>query len=428
MCAPAQRWALVGSQVRCFDATLYWFGQGPGPGLKQTVKKATGERKPSSTVVLRFSAEARYITSGEWQELVTKPAAAIRKWVSAHAPAQAMAVQDMWNFKLTGGVGGGRQLLTGLVRVHSGAVPALLKLSGRDQWFVNMSKRICRPVSVGLSGRMRNRLRSILPESSPKLARKVWLVESVALASVCLPLRLLLSRSGNPSGLIGFGLSLSIGIMKRWNMSLPSLAFRTFSSLPAIGRRTELNSFTVLRPPLPSSLLPSIWATATLSKSWPNSGSRLTGLPNVFCVLVRVLLLLLRLRPFPLWPSPRLPRSSRILPLSRLLKLRAVAPRQLMSRQPNGVGLSPPLLRRLRPSMLCPKAWFECPTPGKVIASSMPFRRLFLETRAALSLGPPWLPTCGATLPVMRATGMPPLPPGKRHTWTAGLLTWMLSP
>ena len=106
------------------------------PSINQVVRKATGVQKPTDTVVLRFVADARYLTDGQWDSLKAKPAASIRSWAAAHAPADVLSIKDMWGFKVSGGASASKAVLSGLVRVQARKADAWLTLSGRDKWFV----------------------------------------------------------------------------------------------------------------------------------------------------------------------------------------------------------------------------------------------------------------------------------------------------
>ena len=126
---------LLGTATVSREVRLHRLGK-DCPSIKQVVRKATGETKPTDTIVLRFVADARFVTESEFGSLRAKPAATIRSWAAAHAPAEVLTIKDMWGFKVLGDPTSPKATLSGLVRVATRKADVWLALSGRDKWFV----------------------------------------------------------------------------------------------------------------------------------------------------------------------------------------------------------------------------------------------------------------------------------------------------
>ena len=110
---------------------------GEGPKLQKTVFTASTVPEAKSTTVLRVSTEARYHTEQSWQHLVDKPAPCVHKWLQMHVPADKQRqVRDVWNLQYECAKGGGKAILTALLRVETSVVQFVLSLSGKGGWFV----------------------------------------------------------------------------------------------------------------------------------------------------------------------------------------------------------------------------------------------------------------------------------------------------
>ena len=126
---------LLGTATVTRDVRLHKLGK-DCPAIKQVARKATGDQKPATTVVLRFAADARYLNADQWAALTTKPAASIRAWAAADAPSNVLSIKDMWGFRVLGDPTSPKAILSGLVRVQASKTQTWLALSGRDRWFI----------------------------------------------------------------------------------------------------------------------------------------------------------------------------------------------------------------------------------------------------------------------------------------------------
>ena len=91
----------------------------------------------SDTVVVRVSVDAKYLQQSEWQSIQSKPRAAVQNWLSKTMPATlANAVFDMWGFQEEATKGGGRPIITGLLRIEKSSSKAFIGNSGKNRWFV----------------------------------------------------------------------------------------------------------------------------------------------------------------------------------------------------------------------------------------------------------------------------------------------------
>ena len=104
---------------------------GKGPSLKRPAVVASNA-VASDTVVVRVSVDAKYLQQSEWQSIQSKPRAAVQNWLSKTMPATlANAVFDMWGFQEEATKGGGRPIITGLLRIEKSSSKAFIGNSGK---------------------------------------------------------------------------------------------------------------------------------------------------------------------------------------------------------------------------------------------------------------------------------------------------------
>ena len=100
---------------------------GKGPSLKRPAVVASNA-VASDTVVVRVSVDAKYLQQSEWQSIQSKPRAAVQNWLSKTMPATlANAVFDMWGFQEEATKGGGRPIITGLLRIEKSSSKAFVE-------------------------------------------------------------------------------------------------------------------------------------------------------------------------------------------------------------------------------------------------------------------------------------------------------------
>ena len=111
--------------------------KGNGPTLKRAAVVSAAPAAQTETVVVRLSVEAKYLLSKEWQSIQAKPKASAQSWLRRHVPAHIGAkVFDMWAFQEECTKGGGKPVITGLLRIEKDAAKGLLSCSGKSLWFV----------------------------------------------------------------------------------------------------------------------------------------------------------------------------------------------------------------------------------------------------------------------------------------------------
>ena len=111
--------------------------QGQGPSLKRAAVVSVAPSVQPETVVVRLSVEAKYLHSKEWQSIQAKPKASAQAWLHRYVPGHiADKVFDMWAFQQESMKGGGKPVITGLLRIERSAAKALLGCSGKSTWFV----------------------------------------------------------------------------------------------------------------------------------------------------------------------------------------------------------------------------------------------------------------------------------------------------
>lgn len=111
--------------------------QGQGPSLKRAAVVSAAPAVQPETVVVRLSVDAKYLQSKEWQSIQAKPKASAQAWLHRHVPGHvADKVFDMWAFQQESMKGGGKPVITGLLRIERSAAKALLGCSGKSTWFV----------------------------------------------------------------------------------------------------------------------------------------------------------------------------------------------------------------------------------------------------------------------------------------------------
>ena len=111
--------------------------QGQGPSLKRAAVVSAAPAVQPETVVVRLSVDAKYLQNNEWQSIQAKPKANAQAWLHRHVPEHvADKVFDMWAFQQESMKGGGKPVITGLLRIERSAAKALLGCSGKSTWFV----------------------------------------------------------------------------------------------------------------------------------------------------------------------------------------------------------------------------------------------------------------------------------------------------
>ena len=110
---------------------------GQGPTLKRATVVSNTPAAAPDTVVVRLSVEAKYLQDKEWQSIKSKPRNFAQSWLSNHVPSEvAKKVFDLWGFQEETTKGGGKPIITGLLRIEKGAAKQLIGCSGKSQWFV----------------------------------------------------------------------------------------------------------------------------------------------------------------------------------------------------------------------------------------------------------------------------------------------------
>ncbi|CAE8687780.1 unnamed protein product, partial [Polarella glacialis] len=101
------------------------------------VKAYDLKEKEAVYAYTRMSAEARYVNEAQWKGQRSKPAQAVRAWMRKFVPEEvSKRVHDLWGYKEEKGVDGGHAIVTGLLRVESTQVKALIRHSGQGGWYV----------------------------------------------------------------------------------------------------------------------------------------------------------------------------------------------------------------------------------------------------------------------------------------------------
>lgn len=91
----------------------------------------------TSTTVLRLSTEARYQPEQRWQSIRDNAGPVARRWLQQNVPAHMQRqVRDMWGMQMEAAKGGGKAVVTAMLRVETSIVQSVLALSGQDAWFV----------------------------------------------------------------------------------------------------------------------------------------------------------------------------------------------------------------------------------------------------------------------------------------------------
>ena len=109
---------------------------GKGPSLKRPAVVASNA-VAYDTVVVHVSVDAKYLQQSEWQSIQSKPRAAVQSWLSKTMPATlANADFDLWGFQEEATKGGGRPIITGLLRIEKSSSKAFIGNSGKNRWFV----------------------------------------------------------------------------------------------------------------------------------------------------------------------------------------------------------------------------------------------------------------------------------------------------
>ena len=107
------------------------------PKLKKQVRTVESAPSVAPTVVLRFSTEAKYHEDPRWRGIVDNAGGAAHKWIHANVPAATQRqIRDIWSWQLQSSKGGGKALITALMRVELSAAKTLLSLSGQGAWFI----------------------------------------------------------------------------------------------------------------------------------------------------------------------------------------------------------------------------------------------------------------------------------------------------
>ena len=110
---------------------------GQGPTLKRATVVSNTPAVAPDTVVVRLSVEAKYLQDKEWQSIKSKPRNWAQYWLSNHVPSEvAKKVFDLWGFQEETTKGGGKPIITGLLRIEKGAAKKIIGCSGKSQWFV----------------------------------------------------------------------------------------------------------------------------------------------------------------------------------------------------------------------------------------------------------------------------------------------------
>ena len=109
---------------------------GKDPSLKRPAVVASNA-VASDTVVVHVSVGAKYLQQSEWQSIQSKPRAAVQSWLSKTMLATvANADFDLWGFQEEATKGGGRPIITGLLRIEKSSSKAFIGNSGKNRWFV----------------------------------------------------------------------------------------------------------------------------------------------------------------------------------------------------------------------------------------------------------------------------------------------------
>ena len=107
------------------------------PKLKKQVRTVATAPSVSQTVVLRLSTEAKYHQDQHWRSIVDNAGGAAHKWIHANVPAAMQRqIRGIWKWQLQSSKGGGKALITALMRVELSAAKTLLSLSGQGAWFI----------------------------------------------------------------------------------------------------------------------------------------------------------------------------------------------------------------------------------------------------------------------------------------------------
>jgi len=99
---------------------------GKSPSLKRPAVVASNA-VASDTVVVHVSVDAKYLQQSEWQSIQSKPRAAVQSWLSKTMPADF----DLWGFQEEATKGGGRPIITGLLRIEKSSSKAFIGNSGK---------------------------------------------------------------------------------------------------------------------------------------------------------------------------------------------------------------------------------------------------------------------------------------------------------
>ena len=107
------------------------------PSLKRTIRRIESTPEMVKTVVLRLATEARYHDESKWKAILEHSSHAAHKWLHSNLPAvMQRKVRDTWGWQLESSKGGGKALVTAMVRVEHTAVNSMLSLSGKESWFI----------------------------------------------------------------------------------------------------------------------------------------------------------------------------------------------------------------------------------------------------------------------------------------------------
>ena len=110
-----------------------------GDGAPQLQKNQiiAGVPQASETTVVRLATEARYHLPATWQNIISNPAPAARRWLQNHIPSdQLRKVRNLRGIQLETVTGGGQAVITAKLRIEKSALTSVVSVSGRDSWFI----------------------------------------------------------------------------------------------------------------------------------------------------------------------------------------------------------------------------------------------------------------------------------------------------
>ena len=131
---------VAGTNVRFMQCWVASLQATVGPGLRAERAKVQAPKAPATTI-LRMAVDKRYATEEDWKATVSKPGHMAKTWLrNTVAWETARTVHDLWGWQERANAGGGKPTMTGLMRVDTASIEALLAASGRAGWFIEPLK------------------------------------------------------------------------------------------------------------------------------------------------------------------------------------------------------------------------------------------------------------------------------------------------